>query len=103
MLDETRKIKHSISEETDSLLGAKSSSIKLNSILKLYEERLRKDKLQTLKLVDRVEAKNQLKDKLIKEIEGFRTRPSDYQDLLRVDKIYIMAVVQSIKKQLNLN
>jgi len=67
--------------------------------LKQYEERLKKLKLAHLKLVDRVEVKNELKSKLIKEIEGFRTRPSDYKSLVNLDKGTVKAVVNEIKKQ----
>jgi cell division FtsZ-interacting protein ZapD len=45
--------------------------------------------------------KNQLKDKLIKEIEGFRTRPASYKELLKVDKKSIDEIVKKVKAQLH--
>lgn len=66
-----------------------------------YEQKLKKDKASKLKLTDRVEVKKQLKDKLIKEIQGFRTKPSDYLELLKVDKSSIKGIVKEIKRQLD--
>ena len=70
-------------------------------VLTGYEERLKKDKIAHLKLADKVEVKNQLKSKLIKEIEGFRTRPSEYAALQVVDKETINKVVENVKRKLN--
>jgi len=97
---EAKKIRKDVLTETDDLLSAKSSAISLGIILQSYEERLKKDKLAHLKLADRVDVKNQLKNKLIREIQGFRTRPADFKELLNVDKSTIKAVVESIKTQL---
>ena len=79
-----------------------STSISLLT-LGLYEERLKQDKLSHLKLVDRVEIKKQLKDKLLKEHQGFRTRPSSYKALSVVEKNSIKSVVENIKRQIDLN
>jgi len=73
----------------------------LGLVLTGYEERLKKDKVAHLKLADKVEVKNQLKSKLIKEIEGFRTRPSEYAALQVVDKETINKVVENVKRKLN--
>jgi len=62
---------------------------------------LKKDKVAHLKLADRVEVKNELKTKLIKEIQGFRTRPTEFKALAGVDKSTIQNVVQNIKRQLD--
>jgi hypothetical protein len=97
---DAKLLRKGVQKETSDLLSAKSSSLNLSIILKNYEERLRKDKVAHLKLADRVLVKNQLKNKLIKEIQGFRTRPSDYKELLNVDKTTVKAVVQSIRSQL---
>ena len=83
-----------------------SASISLFTLLGLYglyEERLKQDKLSHLKLVDRDEIKKQLKDKLLKEHQGFRTRPSCYKSLLVVEKNTIKSVGENIKRQLDLN
>ena len=75
----------------------------LTSILAKYEDRLKKDKLAHLKLADRVEVKNELKKKLIKEIEGFRTRPTEFKALTNVDREQIKAVVNAVKLKLDLH
>jgi len=58
-------------------------------------------KLSKLKLVDRVAVKKQLKDKLIKEIQGFRTRPTAYKDLVKVSKKSIDDIVKKVKLALH--
>jgi len=73
----------------------------LGLVLTGYEERLKKDKVAHLKLADKVEVKNQLKSKLIKEIEGFRTRPNEYAALQVVDKETIKNVVENVMRKLN--
>lgn len=97
---EGNNLRKEIQNQTSSLLTAKSASLTLTSVLSKYEERLKKDKLAHLKLADRVEVKKALKDKLIKEIEGFRTRPSEYKSLINVDKDTIKQVVADVQRQL---
>jgi hypothetical protein len=101
LIDEAKKVKKSIAGLTNGLLDSKDTSLALNAILGKYEARLARDKVSKLKLVDRVEAKNQLKNKLIAEIEGLRTRATSFPELLKVDKTVIAHIVADIKKQLN--
>jgi len=101
LIKDAKRFKSELISETDKLLSAKSSSLSLINVLNRYTKRLSADKSAQLKLTDKVSVKNELKDKLIKEIEGFRTRPAAYQDLLRVDKGQIDGIVREIKKRLN--
>lgn len=66
-----------------------------------YSKRLKG--LNQLRIADKVLLKKQLKDKLIKEIEGFRTSPSQYKELINVDPKIVENVVKKIKKALNLS
>jgi hypothetical protein len=101
IVKESKHIKKELLAETNSLLAAKSASLSLSAILKRYQKRLEGDKLAKLKLTDRVEVKNQLKDKLIKEIEGFRTSPAAYKELLKVERGSIDNIVKQIKSKLH--
>lgn len=98
---EAHKIKKQIEAITSGLLDAKDTSLALEAILQKYEARLARDKVAKLRLVDRVDAKNQLKNKLIAEIEGLRTRATSFPELLKVDKNVIAKIVLDIKKQLH--
>jgi len=89
-----------MSESVNQLLAAKSSALSLSAIMDKYELKLKRDKIARLRLVDRVEAKNQLKNKLIQEIQGLRTRGTDYAELSKVDKSVIDRIVSDIKKKL---
>lgn len=75
----------------------------MNNILQRYQRKLSEDQRQKLKLTDRVVVKNELKDKLIKEIEGFRTRPTSYKELLKVDRSSVDAIVKKVKAALHYN
>jgi hypothetical protein len=101
IVKESKSIKKDLLASTNSLLSAKSASLSLSAILKRYQKRLEGDKLAKLKLTDRVEVKNQLKDKLIKEIQGFRTSPAAYKELLKVEKGSIDNIVKQIKSKLH--
>jgi len=74
-----------------------SSSIKLSDLLKGYERKLKADETAKLKLVDSVVVKRQLKNKLIKEVQGFRTRPSAYQALSGVSPKSLKETVDKVK------
>lgn len=103
LLKDAMNIKKSILKETNNLLGAKSAAMSLNDVLNNYQRRLSMDRTAHLKLTDRVEVKNELKTKLIAEIQGFRTRPASFKELLKVDKNMMKNVVRDIKSQLDLH
>jgi len=67
-----------------------------------YEDRLKRDKIAALKLADKVTIKNELKAKLIQEIQGLRTRPTDYKNVQLLDKEMIKKVVNDVKNKLNI-
>ena len=75
----------------------------MSTLLDKYSEKLKKDKVTKLSLVDRVAAKNQLKDKLIAEIQGLRTRETSYTELTKVNKRVIENIVKDVRKQLHLD
>jgi len=78
-----------------------SASINLSNLLKGYERKLKGDEAAKLKLVDSVLVKRQLKNKLIKEIQGFRTRPSAYQALSGVSPKSLKETIDKVKAFLN--
>jgi enoyl-CoA hydratase/carnithine racemase len=77
------------------------ASINLGDLLKGYERKLKADETAKLKLVDSVVVKKQLKDKLIKEIQGFRTRPTAYQALSGISQKSLKETVDKVKAALN--
>jgi len=103
LISDAKNIKKEIIKTTDALLSAKSSALSLSAVMDKYQDKLKRDKLSRLRLVDRVAAKNQLKAKLIDEIQGIRTRATSYQELSKVDKSVIVKIVGDIKKQLHLS
>jgi len=74
----------------------------LNNLLSYYEKTLQENEKSKLKLVDVVGIKKQLKQKLLKEISGFRTAPNDYRLLNKVNQNDIDRIVRQIKGKLGL-
>jgi hypothetical protein len=55
----------------------------------------------SLKLSDSIEIKNLLVEKLHREMQGFRTSPSEYKELDKVNPQDIMNIIQNIKKRIS--
>jgi hypothetical protein len=83
------------------LLAAKESVLKLNELLNLYQVRLQKAAQSQLKIADEVTLKNLLRDKLQREMQGFRTSPSEYQELNNVDPDTITNIIHQIKMKVD--
>ena len=54
--------------------------------------------LKKIKLVDRVEIKNELKAKLLREVEGLRTNGNQFSHVSKVDPSDLLQIVKQIKK-----
>jgi len=74
----------------------------LNNILQKYTLKLKKDQLSKLKLADRVEIKRQLKSKIYKELEGFRSTGKEYTELSKVNPSDLKRIVNEIKKRVGI-
>ena len=70
-------------------------------VLSHYTEKLHKDQLSELKLADIVTVKAMLRDKLHREIQGFRSTPSDYKELEKINPEDVEKVINQIKLKLN--
>lgn len=67
-----------------------------------YTLKLKKDQLSKLKLADRVEIKRQLKSKIYKELEGFRSTGKEYTELSKVNPSDLKRIVNEIKKRVGI-
>jgi hypothetical protein len=86
--------------EIKQLLFAKEVAVKLHNLLGNYETKLRNDQMSQLKLADEVTIKQILRDKLHRELQGFRTSPGEYKELEKVNPADIANVIQNIKAKL---
>jgi hypothetical protein len=86
-----------VEAEIQELLHAKESALKLQQLLSLYETRLNKNNLSQLKLADEVTLKNLLRDKLQREMQGFRTSSGEYKELEAVNPEDIQRIIHEIK------
>ena len=56
--------------------------------------------MSKLSLTDRVEIKNQLKSKLLREIEGFRVGGGEYSEVKKLDEKDLKKITTQIKHKL---
>ena len=89
-----------IALEIKELLFSKEVALKFNHLLASYEHMLTKDKLSALKLSDEITIKNLLRDKLHREIQGIRTRKSEFKELEIVDPLVITKIIEDIKHKI---
>ena len=62
--------------------------------------KLKHDESSKLRLVDRVAIKRQLKNKIFKEVEGFRSTGKEYTELSKVNPGDMSKIVNEIKRRL---
>ena len=75
-------------------------AIRLNNLLSTYHQKFKKEELSKLKLADSITIKKLLADKLQREMQGFRTSPSEYKELDLVNPSDIVRVISNIKMKL---
>ncbi len=76
--------------------------MKLSNLNNYYQTKLKTSELSKLKLSDTIIIKNKLKEKILKEIQGIRTSPNQYQELDKVNQIDIQIIMKDIKLSLGL-
>lgn len=62
-----------------------------------YTTKIRRDQLSSLKLSDVITIKNALREKIHKEIQGFRTAPTQYAELDKANPSDIQIILKNIK------
>jgi len=97
---EVEALKSNIQKEIDSILQAKEVSVLLHNLLIKYEAEINNQRDSQFKIADQVTLKNLLKEKLYKEIQGFRTSSSEYEELNKVKPEDINDVISQIKQKL---
>jgi hypothetical protein len=65
-----------------------------------YYQKVKENKLSELKLADSITIKKLLADKIQREIQGFRTNPSEYRELEIVNPSDVTQVIHEIKLKL---
>lgn len=74
--------------------------MRLTHLNNYYTTQIKRDQLSSLKLSDVITIKNLLRTKILKEMQGLRTSPSDFAELENVDPADIQIIMKDIKLQL---
>ena len=69
-------------------------------MLSKFEVTVKKSELSKMKLADVITIKNQLREKLLKDIQGIRTSSKKYSEIKKVDPKDIKSIVNQIKQKL---
>ncbi len=93
---EIEHLSNAIEAETVDLLFGKEVAMKMNNVLFRYESRFTKENMAKLKLADEIDIKNLLREKLHRELQGFRTSTAEYVELDKVNPDDIVNIVQQI-------
>lgn len=75
-------------------------ALELSNLNNYYTTKIKRDQLSSLKLSDVITIKNTLRNKIHKEIQGFRTAPSEFSDLENVNPSDIAIIMKNIKLSL---
>jgi len=76
------------------------TALNLSNVLNRYTVQIKKDAASKLKLTDRIEVKKQLKNKIFREVEGFRNTGKEFTLLKKVSKGDMNKIVNQIKARL---
>ena len=78
------------------------TALNLSNVLNKYTLQMKKDAASKLKLVDRIAVKKQLKNKIFREVEGFRNSGKEFTLVKKVSKGSMKKIVGDIKKRLGI-
>merc|ERR1740139_142132 len=99
---DSKEICDKIKKEIGKVLGAKKTALNLSNVLNKYTLQMKKDAASKLKLVDRIAVKKQLKNKIFREVEGFRNSGKEFTLVKKVSKGSMKKIVGDIKKRLGI-
>ena len=75
--------------------------MKLTNLNNYYSTQIKRTKLSGLKLSEVISIKEILRNKILKEIQGFRTTPLDYPELDKVNKKDVEKIMRNIENKLD--
>jgi len=75
--------------------------LKLTNLNNYYSTQFKTTQLSGLRLSEVIGIKELLRNKILKEIQGFRTAPSDYSELDKVNKNDVEDIMRRIKHEMN--
>ena len=98
--EEAKKLGKSLAAEMENLLKSKSISNKLDNLLKKYSLKVKQDQLAKSKVVDREQIKKELKQKILREVQGLRSFSNKESLLSKVDQKDLNKIINRIKNKL---
>lgn len=84
----------------DNLIKSKRIANKLDGLFKKYDLKVKKDHLVQSKVVDREQFKRELKEKILREVEGIRSFGHKESLLSKVNQKDLNKIIKKIKKKL---
>ena len=75
--------------------------MQLNNLLNRYEQKMKRDMTSQLHLADVITIRELLRDKLHREVQGFRTSSEEYKELEQVNPNDIRRVVRQVRQKID--
>ena len=97
---EIEQLKLTVQKEIDTILGAKEVAVLMHNLSLKYQAEIQRQN-SAFQIADEVTLKKMLKEKLYKEIQGFRTFPSEYTELSKVVQDDITNIVSQVQQRLS--
>lgn len=98
--DESKQIGARISKEVNNLVRAKKVGLKLEEILENFTEKIKKVQIKKAKTADKSKIKKQLKEKLLRDLQGLRTFKNQFNLLSKVDQRDLAKITKQIRTKL---
>jgi len=100
LFHETEELEAAINADIQDLLEVKVLAVKLNNLVKKYDDKMMKDlKDRSLKLADVITIKDLLRDKIHKEMQGIRVSTEEYKELDQVNPADINEISKKITEK----
>jgi len=100
LTSEAGQLQAVVRKEMEELMIAKKLALRLNNMMNKYLQKIEKDKTSHMKLADEITIKELLRDKLHREIQGFRIAPQEYAELEQINPNDIKRVVDQVQLKL---
>lgn len=98
---EIKELENTIHGNLDELMELKKTALKLNDLVNRYTNKMVADRQAKFGIADEVLLKNLLRDKIHREMQGFRTSTEEYKELEQVNPADIRGIVNEIEKLVN--
>lgn len=99
--EQIEELKRKATDDCDYLIEGKKVALRLNNLLERYHNKMIQDaKGQKLRLANEITLKNLLRDKIAREMQGFRISSEEFKELEQVNPQDIQKIYSAVEKKI---